>query len=155
MAFSDTCREAVASSVRLTASALLEGSDCWFIAITLTSSSANSRLCVRRGPTAVLSTGKEACEMGVTFQAGLLEWEKYVGVQQRETHRVTVSTCDSYTCMQQNLLKWDTAKAEAKKQHNDHCCKTSFTSLWWFVIFTSNKCLQSFVFTIQSGQFFS
>lgn len=98
MAFSDMCREAVASSVRLTARALLEGSDCWFVVISLESSSANSRLCVCRGPTAVLSTGKEACEMVVTFQAVLLEWEKYVGVQHRTTHRVTVSTCDSDTC---------------------------------------------------------
>ena len=98
MAFSDMCREAVVSSVRLTARALLEGSDCWFVVISLESSSANSRLCVCRGPTAVLSTGKEACEMGVTFQAVLLEWEKYVGVQHHTTHRVTVSTCDSDTC---------------------------------------------------------
>ena len=71
-AFSGLRKDARASSVCLTARALLQGSDRWAVPIILPSSSANNRRCVRSGPTAVFSTEKGPCEMGAPFHTGFL-----------------------------------------------------------------------------------
>ena len=72
-ALSDFCGDAGATSVRLTARALLHGRVRWATGITSTSSIDSSLRCMRRGPTAVTSTAKGSCAVGEALHNGLLE----------------------------------------------------------------------------------